>query len=104
VGALLELLLTNADNPRALAWVAHTLRGRLARMASLADGRTQALADRVPRLVNADLHVLCPDGFNTSPDLLLLLQDCRDAANAISDQLNALFFAHSGESSLSVGA
>jgi uncharacterized circularly permuted ATP-grasp superfamily protein/uncharacterized alpha-E superfamily protein len=104
VGALLELLLTNADNPRALAWVAHTLRGRLARMAGLADGRTQALADRVPKLVNADLRTLCPDGFHTTPTLLSLLQDCRDAAHATSDSLNALFFAHSGESSHSVGA
>jgi len=104
VGALLELLLTNADNPRALAWVAHTLRGRLARMGGLAQGRTQALADRVPQLVNADLRTLCPDGFHTTPDLLLLLQDCRDAAHATSDSLNALFFAHSGESSHSVGA
>ncbi len=104
VGALLELLLTNADNPRALAWVAHTLRGRLARMGGLAQGRTQALADRVPQLVNANLRALCPDGFHTTPDLLWLLQDCRDAAHATSDSLNALFFAHSGESSQSVGA
>jgi uncharacterized alpha-E superfamily protein len=104
VGALLELLLTNADNPRALAWVAHTLRGRLARMGGLAEGRTQGLADRVPRLANAELRLLCPDGFHTSPDLLLLLQDCRDAAREISDKLNALFFAHSGEFSRIVGA
>ena len=104
VGALLELLLTNADNPRALAWVAHTLRGRLARMGALAQGRTQTLADQVPQLVNADLRTLCPDGFHTTPALLSLLQDCRDAAHATSDSLNALFFAHSGESSQSVGA
>jgi uncharacterized circularly permuted ATP-grasp superfamily protein/uncharacterized alpha-E superfamily protein len=104
VGALLELLLTNADNPRALAWVAHTLRGRLARMSGLAEGRTQALSERVPRLANAELRLLCPDGFHISPDLLLLLQDCRDAAREISDKLNALFFAHSGEFSRIVGA
>jgi uncharacterized alpha-E superfamily protein len=104
VSALLELLLTNADNPRALAWVAHTLRARLARMGSLADGGTEALAARVPQLASADLRALCPDGLHTTPALLALLQDCRDAARATSDSLNTLFFAHSGESSQSVGA
>jgi len=104
VDALLELLLTHADNPRALGWVAHTLRARLARMGNLADGGTQALAARVPQLVNADLQALCPDGMQTTPALLDLLQDCRDAARATSDSLNTLFFAHSGEASQSIGA
>jgi len=104
VSALLELLLTNADNPRALAWVAHTLRARLARMGTLADGGTEALAARVPQLASADLRALCPDGVQTTPALLALLQDCRDAARTTSDSLNTLFFAHSGESSQSVGA
>ena len=104
VSALLELLLTNADNPRALAWVAHTLRARLARMGTLADGGTEALAAQVPQLASADLRALCPDGVHTTPALLALLQDCRDAARTTSDSLNTLFFAHSGESSQSVGA
>jgi uncharacterized circularly permuted ATP-grasp superfamily protein/uncharacterized alpha-E superfamily protein len=104
VSALLELLLTNADNPRALAWVAHTLRARLARMGSLAEGGTQALAERVPQLAGADLRALCPDGLHTTPALMALLQDCRNAARATSDSLNTLFFAHSGESSHIVGA
>ena len=104
VSALLELLLTHADNPRALAWVAHTLRARLARMGDLAEGGTQAMAARVPKLASADLRALCPDGLHTTPALLILLQDCRDAARATSDSLNTLFFAHSGESSQSVGA
>ncbi len=104
VSALLELLLTNADNPRALAWVAHTLRARLARMGGLADGGTELLAARVPQLASADLRALCPDGVHTTPALLTLLQDCRDTARATSDSLNTLFFAHSGESSQSVGA
>jgi len=104
VSALLALLLTNADNPHALAWVAHTLRARLARMGTLAGGGTEALAARVPQLASADLRALCPDGLRTTPALLALLQDCRDAARATSDSLNTLFFAHSGESSQSVGA
>ena len=65
---------------------------------------TEALAARVPQLASADLRTLCPDGLHTTPALLALLQDCRDAARATSDSLNTLFFAHSGESSQSVGA
>ena len=53
---------------------------------------------------SADLRALCPDGVHTTPALLALLQDCRDAARTTSDSLNTLFFAHSGESSQSVGA
>ncbi len=104
VAALLELVLTNADNPRSLAWVAHTLRARLARMGGLAEGGTEALAAKVPTLARADLRALCPDGMHTTPALLALLQDCRNTARATSDSLNTLFFAHSGESSQSVGA
>ena len=104
VAALLELVLTNADNPRSLAWVAHTLRARLARMGTLADGGTEALAAQVPRLADTDLRSLCPDGMHTTPELLALLQGCRSTARATSDSLNTLFFAHSGEASQSVGA
>ena len=104
VSALLELLLTNADNPRALAWVAQTLRARLARMGGLADGGTEVLAASVPQLVGADLRALCPDGLQTTSALLALLQSCRDTARATSDSLNTLFFAHSSEPSQSVGA
>ena len=104
VAALLELVLTNADNPRSLAWVAHTLRARLARMGTLADGGTEALAAQVPPLAQADLRALCPDGMHTTPDLLALLQGCRSTARTTSDSLNTLFFAHSGEASQSVGA
>ena len=44
------------------------------------------------------------DDSAKSQELLALLQDCRDAARTTSDSLNTLFFAHSGESSQSVGA
>jgi uncharacterized alpha-E superfamily protein len=36
--ALMDLLVTDPDNPRSLGWVAHTLRGRLRRMGPLAEG------------------------------------------------------------------
>jgi uncharacterized circularly permuted ATP-grasp superfamily protein/uncharacterized alpha-E superfamily protein len=104
LGALLELLLTHTDNPRALGWVAQTLRGRLAKMGHLAQGATQTIAQQIPVLSDIDLLALVPDGHHHSPALLTLLLDCRQTARSVSDQLNSLFFSHSGESQQSVGA
>jgi uncharacterized alpha-E superfamily protein len=104
LGALLELLLTHTDNPRALGWVAQTLRGRLAKMGHLAQGATQTIAQQIPVLSDIDLLALVPDGHHHSPALLTLLLGCRQTARSVSDQLNSLFFSHSGESQQSVGA
>ena len=103
VEALLELLIVNPDNPRALGWVAHTLRGRLARMGHLAESRTEALAQAIPRLIDTDLGLLCDQAQGTTPSLQDLLQHCRDAARNTSDSLNTLFFAHSAQTGHSVG-
>jgi hypothetical protein len=73
-------------------------------MGPLADGQTQALALAIPRLIDTELGLLCDAQQQPLPALPRLLQDCRDAARATSDSLNTLFFAHSGESSQSVGA
>ena len=102
IEALLELLIVNPDNPRALGWVAHTLRGRLARMGHLSEGRTEALAQAVPRLIDTDLGLLCDEAQGTTPALQDLLQACRDAARNTSDSLNTLFFAHSAQTGHSV--
>lgn len=104
LGALLELLLTHTDNPRALGWVAQTLRGRLARMGHLANGATETLSYQIPVLKDIDLMLLAPDGQNHSPALIQLLGECRQTARSVSDQLNSLFFSHSDESQQSVGA
>ena len=104
LGALLELLLTHTDNPRALGWVAQTLRGRLARMGHLANGATETLSHQIPVLTDIDLLRLAPDGRHHSPALIQLLNDCRQTARSVSDQLNSLFFSHSDESQQSVGA
>ena len=111
--ALLDLLVTNPDNPRALGWVAHTLRSRLLRMGQLADGATVPLADRVPRLVDLTPEALWP--LDSRADALLpsslqplplhsALADCQMAARHVSDQLCGLFFTHSGDARFSFGA
>jgi uncharacterized alpha-E superfamily protein len=104
LGALLELLLTHTDNPRALGWVTQTLRGRLARMGHLANGATETLSQQIPVLSDLDLSLLVPDGRNHSPALLQLLSECQQSARAVSDQINVLFFSHTDESQRSVGA
>ncbi len=104
LGALLELLLTHTDNPRALGWIAKTLRGRLARMGHLANGATENMAQQIPVLSEIDLLSLAPDGRHHSPALLELLTACRQTARSVSDHLNGLFFSHSAESQQSIGA
>ena len=110
--ALMDLLVTNPDNPRALGWVAHTLRSRLLRMGSLADGATVPLAGLVPRLVDLTPEALWP--LNCAPDahftgsaqalpLHAALDHCQSAARQVSDQLCALFFTHSGDARFSFG-
>ena len=103
LGALLELLLTHTDNPRALGWVAQTLRGRLAKMGHLANGATEEMSFKIPKLTEVDFNSLSSDGLNPNPELLTLLAECRNTARSVSDQLNSLFFSHSDESQQSVG-
>ncbi len=111
--ALMDLLVTNPDNPRALGWVAHTLRSRLLRMGKLADGATVPLAAVVPRLVDLTPEALWP--MDCTADAILAsaahplplhatLQECQSSARDVSDQLCALFFTHSGDARFSFGA
>jgi uncharacterized alpha-E superfamily protein len=104
LGAMLELLLTHTDNPRALGWVAQTLRGRLAKMGHLANGATEEMSHKIPVLSEVDFSSLSADGLHPSPELLVLLSHCRQTARSVSDQLNSLFFSHSDEAQRSVGA
>ncbi len=109
--ALIDLLVTDQDNPRSLGWVAHTLRGRLLRMGQLAHGATRPLAEQVPQLLGKTPQSLWP--YNTSDStasstadlpLLATLSACQTAAREVSDQLCGLFFTHCVEARYSVGA
>jgi uncharacterized alpha-E superfamily protein len=98
--ALLALVLSDPDNPRALACVLHALRACLCDLGDLAQGRTAELAARLPHPPDPTPWL----GAQDAPQLSALLQECRMAARATSDALNSLFFAHRGDSSQSVGA
>jgi uncharacterized circularly permuted ATP-grasp superfamily protein/uncharacterized alpha-E superfamily protein len=111
--ALMDLLVTDPDNPRSLGWVAHTLRSRLRRMGHLANGATLPLAERLPALIELNPEALWPldtyardatPAMSQTLPLQATLGQCQSAAREVSDQLCSLFFTHSGEARYSVGA
>ncbi|WP_427911560.1 circularly permuted type 2 ATP-grasp protein [Ramlibacter sp. MMS24-I3-19] len=97
--ALIDLLVLDRDNPRSLAWVAQTLRGRLARLEGSAPGQVPGIALTVPDPAGWTLDALC-----RTETLLPLLDDCARAAWQLSDDLGARYFTHSTEPRVSVGA
>ncbi len=109
--ALLALLVLDRDNPRSLAWVADTLRGRIAKLAGSAPDELCALSLRIPEPGNWGLAQLCetqPDHTrqaSAAPDTVpgyfyalndLLLQ-CENAASHVSEQISLTYFTHSCE-------
>ena len=105
VAALTELLVLDRDNPRSLAWVAHTLRGRLAKLAGMDPGVLSPLSLRVPDPQAWDLEVLCETGPDSAlpPQLMDLLMVLGAAAFAVSEEISTTYFTHSGQTKQSVG-
>lgn len=103
--ALLDLLVLDRDNPRSLAWVAHTLRGRLAKLAGEAPGVLGNMSLRVPNPADWDLADLCEvqPGSASPPRLMALLQELDGAAFAVSEDISTTYFTHSGQTKQSVG-
>jgi uncharacterized alpha-E superfamily protein len=97
------------DNPRSLAWVVHTLRSRLAKLAQSATPQDAVLARNLP---NPDTWVLpdlsnwqrSPDGLHTWSDLTALLEECEAAAGDLSNELTRLHFSHADQRNQSLGA
>ena len=114
--ALIDLLVLDRDNPRSLAWIAHTMRRRLAKLAGCGPDELCALAILVPDPTAWSLEQLCeaqpagsanaadvesnPGYFFTLTDLLL---QCMSAALKVSDKISATYFTHSRESKQSLG-
>ena len=117
--ALIDLLVLDGDNPRSLAWVTHTLRGRLAKLAGSEPTELSALSLRVPDPSAWPLDQLCeaqtlepvagvrpgdPPGevgyFFALNDLLL---QCSAASLQVSDAISTTYFTHSGDTNQSVG-
>jgi uncharacterized alpha-E superfamily protein len=105
VAALIDLLVLDRDNPRSLAWVAHTLRGRLAKLAGMDSGVLCPLSLRVPNPDQWDLAHLCETthGNTQLPALTTLLLSLGSAAFAVSEEISTTYFTHSGQTKQSVG-
>ena len=105
LAALLDLLVLDRDNPRALAWVAHTLRGRLARLAGSAPDQLSLMSATVPNPGLWQLEPLCePGGDARFANLRELLLDCGQAANSVSEEISTTYFTHAQAAGQSLGA
>jgi len=113
IAALIDLLVLDPDNPRSLAWVAHTLRGRLAKLAGNGPNDSSGLSQRVPDPKTWDLARLCTFGSDASerganvwslPALHQLLNDCVNASFDLSEAISATYFTHSAQVRQSLGA
>ncbi len=105
IAALLDLLVLDRDNPRALAWVAHTLRGRLARLEGLQPGTLGLSSQMVPDPALWDLSHLCNTGSTAEmPDALMqLLSGLSQSAYRVSEGISATYFTHSAAPKQSMG-
>jgi len=119
MAALVDLLVIDRDNPRSVSWVAHTLRGRLAKLAGSEPTELCALALKIPNPNSWGLAQLCEltpdltspyqDSDSTSaasPRYALLrdvLYQCTAAAHAVSEEISVTYFTHSGLANRSVG-
>jgi len=115
IAALVDLLVIDRDNPRSISWIAHTLRGRLARLAGSDPNRLCALSLKVPDPGSWGLAQLC----DNAPDLVTpvpapasacaageaapryellkdVLRQCIDASFLVSDEISTTYFTHSG--------
>ena len=105
ITALIDLLVLDRDNPRALGWVAHTLRGRLAKLAGSAPNELSPLALSVINPSAWDLREISqPDASGRYSVLEKRLDQTTDCAYDISDEIGSIYFTHSRDLKQSVGA
>ncbi len=108
--ALIDSLVLDRDNPRSLNWVAHTLRGRLAKLAGSAPDQLSILSLRVPDPGVHGLASLCEtqirqstgaDQASGAQDYYFALNElmlkCSSASCEVSDAISTTYFIHSAE-------
>ena len=125
LAALINLLVIDRDNPHSLAWVAQTVRGRLAKLAGDAPQTATPLSERVSDPALWSLELLCQTqpAFDTTGNvagaepgkvtatgtgyfynLHALLLHCMTAAHAVADAISLTYFTHSGTTNQSLGS
>ncbi|MGJ7541897.1 circularly permuted type 2 ATP-grasp protein [Variovorax sp. LT1R16] len=104
VATMVDLLVLDGDNPRSLAWVTQTLRGRIAKLAGSAPGTLTALSYELPDPAMWTLEHLCEtDADGRYPALIQLFEFCETAAYHVSDAIGIRYFTLTSESVRSVG-
>ena len=106
IAALTDLLVLDLDNPRSLAWVALTLRGRLAKLAGSPPGVLSPLSLKVPAPEDWDFSSDWEDRSELLEpiSLLELLRTLRASAFLVSEEISTTYFTHSGETKQSLGS
>ncbi|MDZ4189908.1 MAG: circularly permuted type 2 ATP-grasp protein [Hydrogenophaga sp.] len=105
--ALIDLLVLDRDNPRSLAWVVHTLRSRLAKLAQSATPQDAELARALPdpnTWVLTELSRAQAKSEGRWRDLASLLNACERAAGNLSNEISRLHFSHADRQNKSLGA
>ncbi len=102
--ALLETVLLDQDNPRSLAWVTKTLRGRLAKLSGDAPQDQCALALMLPDASQWQLtDMMHVDAQGQPTALIALLAQCTQAVSQVAQAIGAQYFTHAHFSENSVG-
>lgn len=104
IAALTDLIVLDLDNPRSLAWVAHTLRGRLSKLAGSPAGVPSLLAQKVPAPEDWTFSGECAHGTDLLEPLTLLelLRTLRASAYEVSEDISTTYFTHSGDTNQSL--
>ena len=108
IPALLDLLVLDRDNPRSLSWVLHTLKNRLAKLATSTSSDLTNLAADLPDPAHWLLtgrDTMLPSSKNDSDyaDLVEQLENCQSSALELSDHISRRYFSHATSASHSLG-
>ena len=94
--ALLDLLVIDRDNPRSLAWVAQTLRGRISRIEAAAGTPGESASAAIPEAGSLSLVALCTqDASGRYAALEDYLGASVRGVMGLSDVLATRYFTHS---------
>ena len=97
VPPLLHLLVHDTDNPRALAWVARTMRDRFVKLARHDAAWAESVAATLPRPEDWPLELISGvDDAGGHAALVAMLDDCSAAVRQLSDALSQRLFSHVG--------
>lgn len=97
VPPLLHLLVLDTDNPRALAWVARTMRERLRKLGRHDPAWVEQVSAALPMPERWSLEAMSTrDAQGGYPALVAALGECSRAALALSHELSRHLFSHVG--------